>query len=67
MDIPRHVAEIGRDVSLGQGAVNLLLFMIHLVRHPDTVRYGDFIPYWRRFYDGAQFFGAGVDEILDVS
>ena len=66
MDVPGHVAEIGGDVPLDQGAVDLPPLVVHLLHHPDTARDGDFIPHGRRLDNGAQLLGAGPDRVLHV-
>ena len=66
VDISCHVSEIGRNVSLYQGAVDLPLFVVHLFHHPDPSGDGNLVSNRRRLDDGTQLFRAGAHGIFDI-
>ena len=66
VDVPGHISEVGGDIALYQGTVNLPLFVVHLVHDPHSPGNGDLVPCRRRLHNGAQLFRAGAHGILDI-
>ena len=66
VDIARHIAEVGGDIALDQGAEELTALVIDFLHHPDAPRDGDLVADRWGLDDGAQLLGAGTDRVFHV-
>ena len=54
VNIPRHIAEIRRNIAFYQRAEHLAALVVHFFHHPDAARDRNLISHRRRLDDGAE-------------
>ena len=66
VDISRHIAKVGGNISLDQRAEELPPLVVDFLHHPDTACDCDLISHWRRLHDGPQLFGTGTHGVFHI-